>query len=439
MNNYFDVVVVGAGPPGLAAAIAAAEKGASVLVLERGSAAGGILNQCIHSGFGLHIFGEQLTGPEYAGRFARSFAQCGAQLLTGTTVLSIDGEKTVRAINAEHGVFEVKAGAIVLATGCRERTRHAIKTPGTRPAGVLTAGTAQYLMNISGLSVGKRVVILGSGDIGLIMARRLMLEGAQVLACVEINSFAGGLARNINQCLYDFDIPLLLSHTVTCIHGRDRLAGVSVAQVDEQKAVVAGSEQYIECDTLLLSVGLIPENELANAAGVQIDPRTNGAAVNQYKQTSIDGIFACGNALHVHDLVDYVTREAQQAGESAASYALNKSRKAGGAGEHPKTANIVASSGVAYTVPQQYCLNGDGAADESIGVYMRAKGVYKGARLVARCGGQVIFKKSFAATQPSEMIYVELERAALRGDVEFALEQRAEKTAATGAADEVKQ
>jgi len=357
--EYVDMVVIGGGPAGMAVAIEARKNGIEdILILERENALGGILNQCIHDGFGLEIFDEALTGPEYMERYVREVRELGIRYETDCMVLDLDNEREIVAATP-HGMLHLTAGSVVLAMGCRERTRGAIRIPGTRPAGIYTAGTAQHLVNLKNLMVGRNVVILGSGDIGMIMARRLTLEGANVILVVEILPYASGLPRNVVQCLRDYDIPLLLSHTVTDIRGKERVESVEISEVDREGKPIKGTERIIECDTLLLSVGLIPENELSKAAGVELDPVTGGAMVDENLQTSVEGIFSCGNVLHVHDVVDRVTMEAQQAGIAAARYLEEKRKGTKGKRESPVTrvisgaaAEVKAGEGIRYVVPQ---------------------------------------------------------------------------------------
>jgi len=363
-------VIIGGGPAGLAAAVAAKKAGITdILILEREACLGGILNQCIHNGFGLHTFKEELTGPEYAARYIEMAESENIPYKLNTMVLDINKDKEITVINREDGLAMIKAKAIILAMGCRERPRGALNIPGYRPAGIYSAGTAQRLMNIEGFSVGKEVVILGSGDIGLIMARRMTLEGAKVKVVAELMPYSGGLKRNIVQCLDDYGIPLKLSHTVINIEGKDRLTGITLAQVDEKRKPIPGTEEYYSCDTLLLSVGLIPENELSKGAGVKMNQVTFGPEVGDQLETSSPGIFACGNVLHVHDLVDYVSEEAALAGASAAAYV-----KADGEKETAHAVELAAENGVRYTVPQKIDLEN---MKDQVTVRFRVADVYK--------------------------------------------------------------
>lgn len=386
-----NVCVVGGGPAGLAAAVAAKKEGAQdVLIVERDESLGGILQQCIHPGFGLKLFNEELTGPEYFGRFIDEAEEAGVKTLLGSMVLEVS-ENTVTCINSEYGVCEIKADAVVLAMGCRERTRANIVIPGTRPAGVYTAGTAQRLMNRQNEMVGKKVVILGSGDIGMIMARRLTLEGAKVEAVVEIMDFLAGLTRNRVQCLDDFNIPLLLSHTVVDIKGNDRVEGVVIAEVDEKKKPIESTKKFIECDTLLLSVGLIPENELTSNAGIKISPVTKGPEVNQYMQTSIPSVFACGNVVHVNDLVDNVSAESATAGKNAALYAAGKLESA-------QSIKVATGENVRYVCPQNI-VPGEGKAD----LYFRVMQPKKNVQITVCDGDKVLFSRKAIKVNPGEM------------------------------------
>ena len=412
---HVDVLVVGAGPAGLAAAIAAREDGIdSLLVLEREHNPGGILRQCIHNGFGLHRFKEELTGPEYAQRDIDRARELNIEIQCDTTVLSVEADHTVTCVSAEHGLQVIKAKAIILAMGCRERPRGALGTPGTRCAGIYSAGTAQKFVNLEGYMPGKRVVILGSGDIGLIMARRMTLQGAKVLACVEIMPYSSGLNRNIVQCLEDYGIPLYLSHTVIDIQGKERLSGVTVAKVDENRRPIPGSEIQFDCDTLLLSVGLIPENELSQGAGVALSPLTSGAVVDDALQTSIPGIFACGNVLHVHDLVDHVSNESFRAGHAAAAYARGEIGEA-------KHIEVRDGSGVRGTVPQRIRQG----MDTQIDLMFRPSAVFRKATCVVRCGEKEIARRKAPIFTPGEMAVMTLRPeivAALDGPVTVSIE-----------------
>ncbi len=396
-----DILIVGAGPAGLAAAIAARKAGVdSLIVLEREENAGGILRQCIHNGFGLHRFKEELTGPEYAQRDIDTAAEMHIDVRTGVTVLSVDPDKTVTAISKKYGLQIFKAKAVVLAMGCRERPRGALGIPGTRCAGIYSAGTAQKFVNLEGYMPGRRVVILGSGDIGLIMARRMTLQGAKVLACVELMPFSSGLNRNIVQCLQDYNIPLYLSHTVTDIHGKERVTGVTVSKVDENRRPIPGTEIEFECDTLLLSVGLIPENELTIGAGVSISPATSGAVVDDSLQTSVPGIFACGNVLHVHDLVDFVSGESFKAGQAAADYVQGKAHAG-------RLVPVKDGAGVRGAVPQQIRLE-KGADHGSVDIMFRPDRVYQNPYVVVTADGKPVFTQKKMIMAPGEMANITL-------------------------------
>ena len=395
-----DVAVLGGGPAGLAAALAAKEQGAKdVLILERDTHLGGILQQCIHNGFGLHYFGEELTGPEYAQRFIDKVMDTDIVIKLDTMVLDLAQNKTIRAVNSEDGYFEVEAKAVVLAMGCRERTRGALSLAGSRPAGVYTAGSAQYMVNMQAYMPGKEVVILGSGDIGLIMARRMTWEGAKVKMVCELMPYSSGLARNVSQCLDDYDIPLLLSHTVVDIHGKDRLEAVTIAKVDENRKPIKETYQRISCDTLLLSVGLIPENELTQEAQIKMDRRTRGALVDENRQTSVEGIFACGNVLHVHDLVDNVSHEAEIAGRAAANYAKSPVISS-------ETISVNPGDQVGYCVPQAISKD----VDADVDVYFRVRSIMKPATVEVMADGEIIKSKKRPIVTPGEMEKITLKK-----------------------------
>lgn len=429
--NY-DIIIIGGGPAGTAAAVAAYEESKklnknniakSILILEREKELGGILNQCIHNGFGLHTFKEELTGPEYADRFIKKVIEKNIEYKLSTTVLDISKEKIVTAINKEDGIVLYKAKAIILCMGCREKSRGALNILGTRPTGVYSAGTAQKLVNIEGKMPGKEVVILGSGDIGLIMARRMTLEGAKVKVVAELMPYSGGLKRNIVQCLDDYNIPLKLSHTVVDIRGKDRVESVVIAKVDENLKVIKGTEEEYKCDTLLLSVGLIPENELSKSIGVELSNITNGAIVNEKLMTSIDGVFAAGNVLHVHDLVDYVSEEATKAGENAVRYIDevvdgstengSGTKKVGGAdvcgnGSGVAYINIETANGVRYTVPQK--INVDNM-DDLTTIRFRVANVYKNKKVVLYVDDKRVLEIKKRILAPAEMEQVILKKA----------------------------
>lgn len=418
-----DLVIIGGGPAGMAAALGAYEQGVrDILILDREPQLGGILEQCIHNGFGLHRFQEELTGPEYAARFAREVEEKKIPYLLDTMVLGLaqnpDGSKMVTAVNPREGYLTIQAKAVVLAMGCRERPRGALNIAGTRPAGIYTAGAAQKFVNKKGELPGKTVVILGSGDIGLIMARRMTLEGATVKAVCELMPYSGGLTRNIVQCLEDFGIPLKLSHTVVQIHGRERLEAVTIAQVGADRRPIPGTEETIPCDTLLLSVGLIPENELSQQAGVKLDPITNGAVVDECRQTSIPGVFACGNVLHVHDLVDYVSEEAEIAGRQAAKYLQNGSAAG-------TVFPVSGKDGVRYVVPQQVH-----PSAEPFSLYFRVGDIYRDVKILVECGGKVLVSRSKKKVAPGEMENLPLKAeqiAQIDGPVTVRLVQKGEQ------------
>ncbi len=401
----YDLVIVGGGPAGLAAAIAAKDNGIdSILIIERDRELGGILNQCIHNGFGLHTFKEELTGPEYASRFIAQVEERGIEYKLNTMVMDISNDKVVTAMNSTDGMFTVEAKAVVLAMGCRERSRGALNIPGYRPAGIFSAGTAQRLVNIEGYMPGRRVVILGSGDIGLIMARRMTLEGAKVLAVAELMPYSGGLKRNIVQCLNDFDIPLYLSHTVVDIQGKERVEGITIAEVGPDRKPIPGTEIHYDCDTLLLSCGLLPENELSKTAGVDLSPITSGPVVNDSLETNIPGVFACGNVLHVHDLVDFVSQEATNAGKNAAKYIKE------GEVTSAKQIEILPVDGVRYTVPIYVRPE---VMDDTLTVRFRVGQVFKGCAIATYFGDTLISKRKRPVMAPGEMEQVVLKKSQL--------------------------
>ena len=397
----YDIVIIGGGPAGLAAAAAARKSGVEkILILERDKELGGILNQCIHNGFGLHTFQEELTGPEYASSFIEQVEDLKIEYKLNTMVMDITEDKLVTAMNREEGLFEIQAKAVILAMGCRERSRGALNIPGYRPAGIYSAGTAQRLVNMEGFMPGREVVILGSGDIGLIMARRMTLEGAKVKVVSELMPYSGGLKRNIVQCLDDYGIPLKLSHTVVDIKGKERLEGVTLAEVDQKGKPIPGTEEFYSCDTLLLSVGLIPENEISGGMGVEMNPVTSGPKVNESLETNIEGVFACGNVLHVHDLVDFVSEEAASAGKNAAAYVREGDRL-----ENEKEIVLNPVEGVRYTVPGTICVN---RMDEKLTVRFRVGGVFKNCYVSAYFDEERVIHRKRQVVAPGEMEQIQL-------------------------------
>lgn len=422
VDKEYDIVVVGAGPAGLAAAIEARKNSVErILLVERAKELGGILQQCIHNGFGLHVFKEELTGPEYAERFINELLELGIDYKLDTMVFNIDSNKKVTMVNTHEGVSVVSAKAVILAMGCRERPRGALNIPGTRPSGIFTAGTAQRFVNIEGYMVGKKVVILGSGDIGMIMARRLMLEGAEVKAVLELLPYSSGLVRNKVQCLDDFGIPLLFNHTVTEITGKERVEGISYCRVDSNRKPITETRQYIECDTLLLSVGLIPENELSKCADVKLDPVTGGPVVDESMETSVEGIFACGNVLHVHDLVDYVTEESRRAGKSAARYVK------GLVPSETAAVEVKAGRGIRYIVPQRVCLEN---MEDKLELFMRVDDIYKEKRLVVKIDGEKAKSVYRKRLTPGEMEHIVLDAKLVREKAKALITVEVEKEGA---------
>lgn len=419
MSEMYDIIIVGGGPAGLSAAHSAVKNGAKkIIVLERDREAGGILQQCVHNGFGLHHFKEELTGPGYAQRCYDLIKDCPeVEVLVDTMVLEVHDNKEVIAVNPERGLMKLQANTVILTMGCRERTRGAIRIPGYRPAGVYTAGAAQRMVNMEGYIPGHKIVILGSGDIGLIMARRMSLEGCKVQAVLEICPFSNGLTRNIVQCLNDYDIPLYLSHTITGIKGKDRVEGITVSKVDDKMHPIPGTEFDIECDTVLLSVGLIPENEISRELGIELHPRTNGPVVDQHRETSMPGIFAAGNVVHVHDLVDFVSDEAEIAGKYAALTALGKNAAS------DRDLAVTPGAGVNTCVPQHLRLSSE---SEAVRLFMRAAQPKRKVKLSIMSGGQEVMKKILPVVKPSEMISVEIpaeKTAALSDDITVSIEE----------------
>ncbi len=419
MSGTYDIIIIGGGPAGLSAADSAVQNGAKkVLILERDREVGGILQQCVHNGFGLHHFKQELTGPGYAQRcYDMVKDRPEVEILVDTMVLEVRTDKTVVAVSPAKGRLELTAKTVILTMGCRERTRGAIRIPGTRPAGVYTAGAAQRMVNMEGYLPGKKIVILGSGDIGLIMARRMSLEGCKVQAVLEICPFSNGLTRNIVQCLNDYDIPLYLSHTIVAIHGRDRVSGITAAKVDEKMRPIPGTEFEIDCDTVLLSVGLIPENELSRGLGLTLHPKTSGPVVDQHRETSQPGIFAAGNVVHVHDLVDFVSDEAEIAGKYAALASLGQSPAV------DRVIEVKPGAGINTCVPQHLRLGIEG---ENVRLFMRAAQPKRGVKLVITSGGETVLTKPLAVVKPSEMIAVDLpaaKTAALSGEISVAIDE----------------